>query len=256
MLPLKAFRGAAVLLALGLLSACASSPSKQQVGGTTAVSQRSVNAAQSLLDRGDAAGALEQARIALQADPRNTHAMVLSGEVLETLGKPTEAAELFERAAKLAPANGPIQNAYGAWLCRNGRSNEGLQAFAKALEDDAYRSPGQALANAGTCALTSGQLDLAESNFRAALGIAPNDVQSLAGMASVEQQRGNALGARAFLQRREALGPLSGAELQLGIEIETAAGDVRAARKYQDQLTAQAELGAVQKPSESGSFRQ
>lgn len=252
----KLLRALGAMAALGLLVACASAPPKQSVGATTAVSQRSVNAAQSLLDRGNAAEAIVQARVALKADSRNTQAMVVGGQALEALGNSVEAAEFFERAAKIAPANGPVQNAYGAWLCRQGRAPEGLQAFTNALEDDTYRTPIQALANAGTCALSIGQLDVAESNFRAALGLAPDGIQSLAGMASVEQRRGNALGARAFLQRREALGPLSGPELQLGVEIEIAAGDVRAAKKYQDQLAAQAGLGAVQQPNESGSFRQ
>jgi tetratricopeptide (TPR) repeat protein len=94
----------------------------------------------------------------------------------------------------------------------------------------------QALANAGSCAYRAGRDRTAELNFRAALGLAPTQAQSLTGMAQLEHRRGDVLKARAFLQRREALAPLGPGELALGIEIETAAGDDRAAERYRKQL--------------------
>ena len=76
-------------------------------------------------------------------------------------------------------------------------------------------------------------------------------------MARLEHRRGDALKARAFLQRREAVAPLTAPELALAIEIETAAGDARAAARYRNQLaTLAAEVEASSSPSDTGSSKQ
>jgi type IV pilus assembly protein PilF len=150
-----------------------------------------------------------------------------------------------------------VLNAFGAWLCRAGRTDEALKAFSDAIADEAYRQPTQALANAGSCAAEAGRDDQAELNFRAALTLAPQQAQALAGMARLEHRRGDALKARAFLQRRESVAPLTASELALAIEIETAAGDARAAARYRNQLaTLAADIEFNAPPSDTGSSRQ
>lgn len=249
-----------ILLLAALLAAagCASGPSKRPGGTqTSAVAQRSINVAQALLDRGDAAGALEQAVLAIRADGRNPQARILRGLALEALGRGVEAGRDYRAALGLAPSNGPVLNAYGAWLCRSGRTDEALEAFNKAIMDEGYRQPEQALANAGSCAAEAGRDAQAEWNLRAALGLQPMHAQSLAGMARLEHRRGDALKARAFLQRREAVAPLTAPELALAIDIETAAGDARAAQRYRNQLASlAAEVEAARSSTGNGSSRQ
>lgn len=251
---------AAALVAAVLLSACASGP-QRGVGrdgtDTSAIAQRSINAAQALLAAGKPDEALAETKAALDADPRSADAHLAQGAVLQALGRGIEAGEHFERALELAPASGPVLTAHGAWLCRSGRVDEALASFSKATMDERYREPEQALVNAGSCAAGAGRIEVAELNFRAALGLQPRLAQALGGMARLEHQRGDALGARAFLQRREAQGPLSAADLALAIEIETAAGDARAAARYRNQLASlAAELEAAAPSSERGTPRQ
>ena len=252
--------GRLVLLAVALLAAvgCAGGPPERQGRpSTSALAQRSINVAQALLDRGDAEGALEQARIAVRTDGRNAQARVVRGLALDALGRGLEAGEDYRAALELAPGSGPVLNAYAAWLCRVGRIDEALEAFSRAITDEAYRQPVQALGNAGACALGAGREAQAEVNLRAALQLEPRHAQSLMGMAQLEHRRGDALRARAFLQRREAIAPLSAPELALAIDIETAAGDARAAQRYRNQLAALArELEAARPSSGSGSSRQ
>lgn len=245
----------AVLLAgVGCTSTAPKRPGSPQ---TSAVAQRSINIAQSLLDQGDAAGALEQAAAAIRADGRSPQARVMRGLALESLGRGVEAGADYRSAVELAPGSGPVLNAYGAWLCRSGRTEEALAAFSAAIGDENYREPTQALGNAGSCALDAGRDAQAEMNFRAALQMEPKHAQSLVGMARLEHRRGDALKARAFLQRREALAPLAAPELALGIDIETAAGDGRAAERYRNQLAAlAAQVEAARSSSGSGSSRQ
>ncbi|MBS3959105.1 MAG: tetratricopeptide repeat protein [Xanthomonadaceae bacterium] len=242
-------RLATVVLA-AMLAACASPPAPVVPGtGTNAIALRSINAAQELLERGRLDEALEQARIAVRADPRSGRALVAEGQVLDALGRRDEAGKSLSRALALAPRDGVVLNARGTWLCRHGDAKAGLELFGRAIEDPTYRQPVQALANAGSCALQEGLLPTAELNFRAALGLAPTDAQSLVGMAHVELKQGDALGARAFLQRREALAPLTPAELLLAVRIEEAAGDARAAARYRAQLAPLGQGGPLPPPA-------
>lgn len=252
---------AGTLMAL-VLAGCAGNTASRRGGGeaphhTSPIAQRSINAAQALLERGDAQGALAEAEIAVKADSRSASARVMRGTALEALGRGIEAGEDYAQALRFSPGSGPVLNAYGAWLCRAGRTDEALKAFSDAIADEAYRQPTQALANAGSCAAEAGRDEQAEFNFRATLTLAPRQAQALAGMARLEHRRGDALKARAFLQRREAVAPLTAPELALAIEIETAAGDPRAADRYRNQLaTLAAEVDASSSPSDTGSSRQ
>lgn len=237
--PEAAIHGLVIAALAALLTACASAPPPMVPGtGTHAIALRSINAAQELLERGRPDEALAQARIAERADPRSGRAWVAKGQALDALGRSDEAGEALARALALAPQDGIVLNARGVWLCRQGQTKAGLDLLGRAIEDPSYRLPMQALANAGSCALQEGLLPTAELNFRAALGLAPEHAQSLVGMAHVELKQGDALGARAFLQRREALAPLTPAELALAVRIEEAAGDARAAARYRSQLNA------------------
>jgi type IV pilus assembly protein PilF len=182
---------------------------------------------------------------------------VVRGTALESLGRGLEAGQDYKQALLLSPGSGPVLNAYGAWLCRAGRTDEALKAFSEAIADESYRQPTQALANAGSCAAEAGRNEQAEFNFRAALTLAPRHAQALAGMARLEHRRGDPLKARAFLQRREAVAPLTAPELALAIEIESAAGDARAEMRYRNQLaTLAAEVGSSSPHSDTGSSRQ
>lgn len=246
------------LLAMG---GCASGPQRNAGRDgmeTSAIAQRSINAAQALLDAGKPDEALALSQSAIDADPRSAAARIVHGAALDALGRGVEAGEQYARAVSLAPASGVALNARGAWLCRSGRVDEALAAFSKATMDERYREPAQALTNAGSCAAGAGRDDIAELNFRAALALAPSLAQALGGMARLQHKRGDALGARAFLQRREAVGPLGAADLALGIEIETAAGDARAAARYREQLAAMARgaEAAASSTIDPGSSRQ
>lgn len=247
----------AALLALGGCASTAPTRNADAASPPSAIAQRSINAAQALIDQGDAQAALEEARKAIRADDDSAQARVVHGAALEALGRGLEAGEDYRAAVRLAPSSGPVLNAYGAWLCRSGRIDEALKAFTDATADEAYRQPTQALANAGSCAAEAGRDAQAELNFRAALAFEPRSAQALTGMAKLEHRRGDALRARAFLQRREALAPLTAPELALAIEIESAAGDDRAAERYRTQLaTLAAEVEAAPSSSVSGSSRQ
>lgn len=233
-----------LLAALVSAAGCASGSggaSRASAAEPSPIAQRAINMAKVHLERGQPARALAEAEAAVEADPRSALARVVKASALESLDRQDDARREYGRAVALAPSDGTVLNAQGAFLCRAGETDAAMSAFLRATADTSYREPEQALANAGSCAAEAGRKDIAELNFRAALELEPRLAQALVGMAKLEHQRGDALGARAFLQRREALGPLGAGELALAIEIETAAGDSRAASRYRSALATMAE---------------
>lgn len=247
---------ATLVVATGCASGSRTSASLDSGGQTSAVAQRAINMAKVLLARGDATGALAEAETAVRLEPRSGLAHAVLANALESLDRDEDAAREYRRAVALAPNSGVVLNAHGTFLCRSGHTDEAMTAFLKATADGSYREPEQALANAGSCAADAGRIDVAELNFRAVLALDAGHAQALVGMAKLEHQRGDALGARAFLQRREALAPLGPGELALAIEIETAAGDARAASRYRSTLAALVEQAGTARPTVSGSRTQ
>ncbi|WP_206203187.1 type IV pilus biogenesis/stability protein PilW [Thermomonas sp. HDW16] len=178
------------------------------------------------------------ARQALKADPQLADAHAILALLAERTGNSAEAGGHYLKAATLSPGVGIHANNYGTWLCANGRAAESLAWFDRALADPNYPTRSAAFANAGTCAGRAGQADRAETNWRNALALDSNDVQSLAGMASLQFARGGYLDARAFVERWLALAPSDTEALRLGSQIEQKLGDSAAAQRYLSRLQA------------------
>ncbi|WP_372017640.1 type IV pilus biogenesis/stability protein PilW [Pseudoxanthomonas sp. 10H] len=188
---------------------------------------------------GDLAEAEKQARRALKIDPAAVDAYTLLGAIAARRGQGAQAGEHYRRAAELAPERGEVLNNYGAWLCANGYPAEALVWFDRALAAPNYRTPGSALANAGGCALKSGQGERAERDLRRALEIEPRNAYALASMAEYQYGRGQYFEARAFAERRLAAAPADASVLQLAARIEERLGDKAAASRYQQRLRAE-----------------
>lgn len=208
--------------------------------------------AQSYLSSGDPEGAMARVQQAKRSDPRAPEVYALEAAVHDRMGDQTKAGESFAQALRLDPARASIQNNYGAWLCEHARYAEAEAAFAIALADGDYRASGQPVFNAGRCAMKAGKYDQAETHFRQLLQKTPDDAGVLMALAETKLAAGNAFEARAFLQRREALG-VSAEVLSLGARIEDAAGDARAAALYRKRL--REEFPAHTAPTGEGAAR-
>lgn len=191
-----------------------------------------------------------QVRKALKLDPSAVDAYTLLGAIESRKGNAAVAGQHYRRAAELAPERGDVLNNYGAWLCANGYPAEALVWFDRALASPGYRTPGSALANAGSCALRTGQRERAERDLRRALEIEPRNIHALASMAEYQYGQGNYFEARAFAERRLAAGPADASVLQLAARIEERLGDRAAASRYQQRLRAEFPEAATAKTGE------
>lgn len=207
----------------------------EQVKHRLAVQERLQLAVQRL-QAGDVAAADRYARQALKDDPKSAGAHTLLALVDQNRGRQESAGEHYRHAAELAPADGGVLNNYGAWLCGNKYPAEALVWFDRALAAPGYASPASALANAGGCALKSGQYERAGRDLRKALELEPGNAYALQAMGESEFRQGRFLEARAFTERRLAAAPASADVLLLARNIENALGDKVAANRYEQRL--------------------
>jgi type IV pilus assembly protein PilF len=227
------------LLVLCLFSTLAITASAKvheaEKGTISRTGQVNLGLAQSYYENNDLETALQRATTALRSDPRSADVHAMLGLIYSRISQKDKAAAEFKQALALAPNDGAILNVNGVWLCQIGQMQEADAQFARALQDPFYRQPEQALFNAGKCAYKAGQLPKAETYLRSSLQKAPDQPEVLLTLAQVEFALGNYMDARAFVQRRDALG--SSAEiLELAAKIEDASGDHRAADKYRQRL--------------------
>jgi type IV pilus assembly protein PilF len=244
---------------LALVAGCASTGTSPSPGADAAASshsamsnkgQANLSLAQNYLAAGQLEYAMDRANRALRSDPNSADVQVVLGMIRQRLDDGARAGEHFARAAKLAPDAGHVLNIYAIWLCQQDQAAEADALFSRAVKDPFFKAKETAYFNAGKCALTVGQADKAAQYFRQGLELAPENRLLLTQMAEVQLRRGDAMSARAFYQRREALGSPTAELFELGARIEDAAGDRAAAARYRQR--AQDQRPAPSQPAPEG----
>ncbi len=233
--PLRLVISAGLMLLLCV--ACSATPARTSAGPRvlTLEGRANLGLAENYLAQKQTARALEYAQKAEGSDPNSANVQLMLAMVYQAAGDERKAERSLDKAMKLAPTAGAVLNVHGAWLCEHGHPDQADAEFVRAMRDRNYQDPMQILSNAGKCALQAKRLERAEGYFRQALESAPEDQQLLYLLAETEFRQGKLLEARAFAQRRDALGA-DAATLALSSRIEEAAGDQMAAARYRQRL--------------------
>jgi type IV pilus assembly protein PilF len=237
-------RTAIVLLLSIALAACASSSSSSSVPRSKRdvddpkrqAAELQVKLGSGYMEQGKFETAHEKLERALELDPESIDGHTLMAVLFERIDRAKFAEKHYRRAVDLAPANGPTNNNYGAYLCRIGRYAEADGYFKRALDDPFYKSPESAWSNAGVCAARAGDHAKAEAYFRKSLEANPKDTGALYEMALISFKKSDFMRARAFIQRFEASARPDATALELGAQIEEKLGDTAAAAKYRERL--------------------
>ena len=185
---------------------------------------------------GDYDLARDRLELSLEQDPGNAIAWSTLGLTYEALGNMRLAEESFEKAVRVAPRDFQIQDNYATFLCRRGRPGEAKRYFDKAIKAPTNDYSEKTYTNAGVCMMQKPDYAAAESYFRGALDRKPNYPEALLQMSVLFFEKGDALRARAFLQRYMEDNEVSAGILYHGIQIETELGDDSARREYTKQL--------------------
>jgi type IV pilus assembly protein PilF len=181
------------------------------------------------LQRNDLALAREKLEKAVEQDPDLPAARAYLGLVYERIGNQKDARRQYAAAIRLAPDEPSIVNTYGGYLCRQGERREGIEYFLRAARNPLYRTPEAAYVNAAVCARGIPDPEAAEDYLRRALGVNASSRAALLQLADLSMETGQALQARAFLQRYHDAGPATADSLALSVRAETALGDHDAA---------------------------
>ena len=119
---------------------------------------------------GNMAVALEELRIALEADSSYAPAYSVRGLVHAQLREFPQAEEQFRKALDLTPNDPEVNNNDGWFLCQQpGKERQSITYFLNALKSPLYATPEVAYGNAGRCALKAGDLEGAEQYLSQAI---------------------------------------------------------------------------------------
>lgn len=227
----------AMIMASILLVGCASSAEREgEQSSARKAAELNTQLGREYMSRGQYEVALEKLKKAIASDNDYAPAHTMLAVVYETIGELDLAGDNYREALRIDPTNGDINNNYGTYLCRAGQGDDANRYFDAALEDPFYQTPAVAMANAGECALSRGNLGLAESYLRKSLGFNSNFPMALLSMAGLMFERQDYLRARAFLQRYETVAPMSPESLLLGYRTENELNNRVQATKYRNEL--------------------
>ncbi len=172
--------------------------------------------------RGMYDASLEKLKKAIGQNPDLQLAQVSLAILYERLGEEDLAASHYRKAYQINEKDPVTLNAYGQYLCRNGDLNKADRMFRAAAQDPLYQYPEMIYTNAGICARKGADLAQAESYFREALQHNPKYRPALQEMARSSFASKEYLATRAYLQRLQALTPLSPEFLWIGVRAESA----------------------------------
>jgi len=188
------------------------------------------------LRKGELQMALDKLKKAVEQDPSLADAHMALGFLYEQIDEPGNAEKHMRRAAKLAPDDPQVLNAFAVMQCQHGSTEEALKTFSRAAGIPLNRSPEAAYTNAGVCARDGGMLDEADQYFRKALAKNPSYDEALLQLASLNFERQDYFSARAFIERFLQGNKATAEALMLGVRIETAMANTSIGNDYAARL--------------------
>jgi type IV pilus assembly protein PilF len=200
-----------------MLAACVSDPSTEFPENMRKASSFNSELGLGYMRQGNYDAALKKLQTALEQNPNNGDAQQYIAVLYQTLGERKKAREHFERALELMPDNLFLKNNYGVFLCEEKKFDESRVYFKEVLADPLYKNKYQVHENIGLCALSQGNISLAEQNFQSALNMAPRSAKSLLGMAQLNFDQQNFRKSRDYMYQYLQVAPQIPASLWLGI---------------------------------------
>jgi type IV pilus assembly protein PilF len=242
-------RLAAAAAAAVLLQACADAPSSPgadpqmdsgsivgEMGDPRNRARVHTELAALYYDRGNMGVALEELRIAAQADPTYATTYSMFGLVYTELREPKLAQQNFERALRISPNDPDINHNYGQFLCRSGRENESIKYFLQAVRNPLYRAPWRSYSAAGFCAMRKDNMKDAEQFFLRALQQEPDEPQSLLQLGQIRYRQGSLEDARKLVSRYNKIVDPTAESLWLALRIERKLGERALETSFATQL--------------------
>jgi type IV pilus assembly protein PilF len=187
-------------------------------------------------ERGQMDVALEELAEAAKLDSSNPRIYNIYGLVYTVMGDNSRAEENFRRAISLAPNDSEIRHNWGVFLCATGRARDAIPEFEQAIRNPLYKTPEIALINAGKCSVTLGEAAKAETYFRQAITVSPNNPIASYNLALLAFRQKRFDEARAWMRPVMQQQTPPPEALYLGMCIERRQGDRQSELSYTSQL--------------------
>jgi len=236
--------GIAVALVLGACVTTTTTPGGNTTTNSAAEREKKLQNAAALnvqlgiayLHQGNLTLAKEKLDKAMKEGPREPSAHSAMALLYDRMGKPSDADREFREALRLAPHDPDTLNNYAVYLCRTGRTDEGVKYFLDAANNALYSTPAAAFTNAGVCLRAAKRYDQATAQFQKALSVRPNFAEAAFQLVDTNFTLGAVKDARAeldqYLNAFEATPDL----LFIGVRIARAQGDRLAAERFSRRL--------------------
>jgi type IV pilus assembly protein PilF len=187
--------------------------------------------------RGQYTTALDEVKMAIQADPNVAQAYSLRGLIYAALGDVGVAQESFRRALQLDPQDGSTMQNFGWFLCQQGRYPEADTLFAQALNSPEYDGLVRTFLARGVCEARAGKWLEAEATLKRAYEIEPNNAAVAINLSQVLYQRAEYERARFYMRRVNAVPEQTNAQsLWLAARIEMKLRNRQGANELGQQL--------------------
>ena len=187
--------------------------------------------------RGQFNTALDEIKLAIQADPKNGAAYNLSGLIYAALGNVAQADASFQQALQINPHDADTMNNYGWVLCQSQRYAQAEAQFQQALVQPNYRGAARTMRVMGICQARDNRLEDAEASLMRSYQIDPSSAETAVNLAEVQYRRGAYERARFYIDRVNKSPEQSNAQtLWLGSRIEYKLGNAVLARGLGEQL--------------------
>jgi type IV pilus assembly protein PilF len=231
---------AASLLLIGVaalaLAACSSTSSTKRKKEKGDASNYNMQLGMAYLNQGDLGLAKEKLDRAVAENPGDPNVHSAMAMLQDRLGHPEQADKEFKAALNLGPRNPDVLNNYAVYLCRNGRTDEGVKSFEEAAHNALYRTPEAAYTNAGVCLRGAKRETQAAMSFQRALQVKPNFAEAAYQLADLDFQRGEVQDARETVDRFIASFEATPDLLLLGVRINRKQGDRVAEERFARKL--------------------
>jgi type IV pilus assembly protein PilF len=164
--------------------------------------------------------ALDEIKLALQADPTYAPAYVLRGLVYMRMNNNPLAEESFQRAMQLNPRDPDALHNYGWYACQSERYAQSTELFQRALASPVYGGQARTLLAMGICQIRAGQLAEAEASLARSYELDAGNPITAYNLASLQFRRGDAAKAQFTIRRLNNTDLANAETLWLGIKVE------------------------------------
>ncbi len=225
-----------IVISVLLLQACVTSSNTGKASAEKAAQYNAQLGINYMNKHGD----LEQARIklekALEQDRSNALANAGYAQLQSTIGNKELAATHYKRAIENEPLNADHHNAYGVFLCEEGKIKQAIVEFDKAVENRYYKTPEYALDNAGICLLDDSQIKDAEEYLVKAVKANSAYTPALLNLADLNLRAKRNELASAYYKRFEKTGKATPRSLWVGYQVNRNQGNHDKARQISESL--------------------